>query len=59
LRRVILVCVFGSSWAAEESGSHGRFRSLYCPSMTDGELSIDLWDQAVSGTVQLPTIQLN
>ena len=28
----------------------GRFRSLDGLRMTDGELSIDLWEQAVSGT---------
>jgi hypothetical protein len=27
--------------------------------MTDGELSIDLWDQGVSGAVQLPTSRLS
>jgi hypothetical protein len=57
LCRGILVSIFGFSRAAD-GNSFGRFRSLDCLRLTDGELSINLWNQAVSGTALPPASRL-
>lgn len=60
LRRGILVCIFDFSWSAKEGRSFGRFRSLNCLRLTDGELGFDLvWGQGVSGIAQPPISRLS